>query len=38
LFFRLAAAVVPVPSLRERLDDLPMLVGTLLRDLSVGPS
>jgi len=33
LFFRLAAAVVPVPSLRHRLDDLPLLVPLLLADL-----
>jgi DNA-binding NtrC family response regulator len=33
LFFRLAVAVVRVPPLRERLDDLPELVHTLLADL-----
>jgi transcriptional regulator with PAS, ATPase and Fis domain len=33
LFFRLAAALVPVPSLRQRLEDLPMLVTMLLTDL-----
>jgi two-component system response regulator FlrC len=33
LYFRLAAAVVPVPPLRERLDDLPHLVRRLLEDL-----
>lgn len=33
LFFRIAAAVVPVPSLRSRLEDLPMLVPILLADL-----
>jgi len=33
LFFRLAVAVVKVPPLRERLDDLPELVSTLLSDL-----
>ena len=33
LFYRLASAVVPVPSLRRRLEDLPMLVPTLLADL-----
>jgi two-component system response regulator HydG len=33
LFFRLAVAVVPVPPLRERLDDLPDLVECLLVDL-----
>jgi|HubBroStandDraft_6_1064221.scaffolds.fasta_scaffold17119_2 two-component system response regulator HydG len=43
LFFRLAVAVVPVPALRERLDDLPELVESLLvdlgrRDLRVAPS
>jgi len=30
LFFRLAVAVVPVPSLRQRLDDLPELLRSLL--------
>lgn len=43
LYFRLEAAVVEVPPLRERLDDLPMLVADLLRDLGrpdavVGPA
>ena len=33
LFFRLAVAVVTVPPLRERLDDLPELVQSLLKDL-----
>lgn len=33
LFFRLAAAVVPIPSLRERLEDLPLLVPMLLEAL-----
>jgi transcriptional regulator with PAS, ATPase and Fis domain len=33
LFFRLAVAVVPVPPLRERLDDLAELVRGLLKDL-----
>jgi transcriptional regulator with PAS, ATPase and Fis domain len=33
LFFRLAAAVVPIPPLRQRLEDLPMLLPTLLADL-----
>ncbi len=33
LFFRLAVAVVSVPPLRERLDDLPELVQGLLKDL-----
>jgi transcriptional regulator with PAS, ATPase and Fis domain len=36
LFFRLAAAVVPVPPLRERLDDLLELVQSLLVDLGRG--
>jgi DNA-binding NtrC family response regulator len=33
LYFRLAAAVVPVPPLRERREDIPMLVSRLLSDL-----
>ena len=33
LYFRLAGAVVPVPPLRKRLDDLPLLVQSLLKDL-----
>jgi two-component system response regulator HydG len=33
LFFRLAVAVVEVPPLRQRLDDLPDLVESLLSDL-----
>jgi DNA-binding NtrC family response regulator len=36
LYFRLAAAVVSVPPLRERLDDLPFLVASLLHDLGRG--
>jgi two-component system nitrogen regulation response regulator GlnG len=36
LFFRLAVAVVSVPPLRERLDDLPELVHGLLKDLGRG--
>jgi DNA-binding NtrC family response regulator len=36
LFFRLGAALVRVPSLRERLDDLPLLVQVLLEDLGRG--
>jgi len=33
LYFRLAGAIVPVPPLRARLEDLPWLVRDLLRDL-----
>jgi len=33
LFFRLAVAVLPVPPLRDRFDDLPILVPQLLADL-----
>lgn len=33
LFFRLTAALVPVPALRQRLEDLPLLVPALLEDL-----
>jgi DNA-binding NtrC family response regulator len=33
LFFRLAGAVVPVPPLRDRVEDLPILVSQLLSDL-----
>jgi transcriptional regulator with PAS, ATPase and Fis domain len=33
LYFRLAAALVPVPPLRQRLEDLPLLVPRLLEDL-----
>jgi DNA-binding NtrC family response regulator len=33
LFFRLAAALVPVPALRHRLEDLPLLIPGLLADL-----
>jgi transcriptional regulator with PAS, ATPase and Fis domain len=36
LYFRLAAAVVSVPPLRERLHDLPFLVSSLLQDLGRG--
>jgi len=34
LYFRLAAAVVHLPPLRDRLEDLPFLVGQLLTDLA----
>jgi DNA-binding NtrC family response regulator len=33
LYFRLAAAIVNLPPLRDRLDDLPLLAPRLLRDL-----
>ena len=33
LYFRLAAAVIQVPALRDRPEDMPMLVGRLLEDL-----
>lgn len=33
LYFRLAAAVVQVPALRDRADDIPLLVTRLLEDL-----
>ena len=33
LFFRLSGAVIPVPALRQRIADLPLLVPALLTDL-----
>jgi transcriptional regulator with PAS, ATPase and Fis domain len=36
LYFRLGAAIVHLPSLRERLDDLPLLVPRILEDLGRG--
>jgi transcriptional regulator with PAS, ATPase and Fis domain len=36
LYFRLGAAVVRIPPLRERFDDLPLLVPALLEDLGYG--
>jgi two-component system nitrogen regulation response regulator GlnG len=36
LYFRLAAAVVPVPPLRDRLDDLPLLVESIFDRLGRG--
>ncbi|HVV50600.1 MAG TPA: sigma-54 dependent transcriptional regulator [Polyangia bacterium] len=36
LYFRLAAAIVTLPPLRERLDDLPLLAPRLLQDLGRG--
>jgi len=36
LYFRLAAAVVAMPPLRDRLEDLPLLARSLLDDLGYG--
>jgi DNA-binding NtrC family response regulator len=36
LFFRLAGAVVKIPPLRDRIDELPDLVAALLQDLGRG--
>jgi DNA-binding NtrC family response regulator len=36
LYFRLAAAVVAMPALRDRLEDLPLLASSLLEDLGYG--
>jgi DNA-binding NtrC family response regulator len=38
LFYRLAVARIEVPALRERLDDLPLLVDTMLERLGVDES
>jgi transcriptional regulator with PAS, ATPase and Fis domain len=35
LFFRLNAAVIRIPPLRDRLDDLPSLAGTILADMGM---
>jgi transcriptional regulator with PAS, ATPase and Fis domain len=35
LFFRLSAAVVQIPPLRDRLEDLPALVSEFLRELDI---
>ena len=37
LFFRLGAIRVDLPALRERLEDLPLLVGAFLQELDAGP-
>ncbi len=38
LFFRLAAALVPIPALRQRIEDLPLLIPGLLSDLGFADS
>jgi DNA-binding NtrC family response regulator len=38
LYFRLAVVTITVPPLRERLDDLPLLIENLLQKMGVDPT